>query len=869
VLAAARATGGADLGAERGDGAVTRSDRAQTLRWLGTAVVAAGLVAVGGVLVALNQNLTHTSTWLLPALTGLVAVASAAVVRARLRSTVFGTAWTDAATLICIVWLPSAWVPLCVGTGVLVAKLLRRVSPFKAAYNAAKDALAATAGLAVAIHLGVADTGFTGDPLQRPWQLAVVALTVAAAENLVGVPVLAAVSRTPWHRVLRTDGDIKLASFAGKFAVAVLTLKLLDINGRLLAVIPPVALCLHLMYSGRVRARAERAAWRRLAATTEDLNNTDLSAVLSAAVVNAAKLFAADEAEVFLRDSPDGPVLVRGDADGVSWSGDPGRAPPRRHDGEGVTARLAGPDVKADIGEVRLHYAGRVAMTDRDRLALRTFVSALRTAVRNAAAFAEARRLALRNSHAALHDPLTGLANRRRLREQGESMLSRTGVTALVTLDLDLFREVNETLGYLAGDRLLAEVARRLAAATTGPDIVARLGGDEFAALLVGLPSAAGAERRARELLATLDAPVDLGGMRVRVEASAGIAVADETLEPGGGSLGGMVELLRRADVAMHRAKRGGPRVVCYDPSLDTTDVAQLMLGGDLPRAITDHEFAVSFQPIVDLTTGDMISAEALARWRHPDRGDLDPRRFLAPVERSGLLPAFAEAVLDQALAAVKRWQAAGIAAPVAVNASPRSLLDPSFARMVIDRLAAHGVPGSDLVIELTETLTLSQVDLVGGVLAQLREAGVRLALDDFGTGYSSLAMLGKVPVHELKIDRSFVMALLSAPEAAAVVRSTIELGRSLDLLVVAEGVERPDQRQMLWDLGCAAGQGHLFARPMAIDALLERIGTGTDGVPGRLAPPLTAGVVVRLARAGREQPAGDADPGRRRAEQV
>jgi diguanylate cyclase (GGDEF)-like protein len=446
-----------------------------------------------------------------------------------------------------------------------------------------------------------------------------------------------------------------------------------------------------------------------------------------------------------------------------------------------------------------------------------------------------------------MHDPLTGLANRRRLQEHGDTLLGRPGVTALVVVDLDMFREVNETLGHLAGDRLLAEVARRLARVATADDIVARLGGDEFAALFLGLPSAAAAEQQARLLLATLDAPVDLNGMRVRVEASAGVALVDEGVlaGPDGDPAlreAGMVELLRRADVAMYQAKRGGPRIVRYDAQRDTADIASLMLGGDLPRAVAEREFTVNFQPIVDLRTGTMISAEALARWHHPARGDLDPRRFLTAVERSGLLPAFAEAVLDQALAAMLRWRSLGVDAPVAVNASPRSLLDPTFPRMVKARLAAHGAAGHDLVIEQTESLTLGQVDMVGGVLLELREAGVRLALDDFGTGYSSLAMLAKVPVYELKIDRGFVSAMAGSPEAAAVVRSTIELGRSLDLLVVGEGVESEEQRRVLWTLGCPAGQGHLFARPVPADVLLERLVAGVGGVPGRLSAPMHAG---------------------------
>jgi EAL domain-containing protein (putative c-di-GMP-specific phosphodiesterase class I) len=353
-----------------------------------------------------------------------------------------------------------------------------------------------------------------------------------------------------------------------------------------------------------------------------------------------------------------------------------------------------------------------------------------------------------------------------------------------------------------------------------------------------------------RELLATLDAPVDLADMRVRVEASAGLALADPTEAAAADRAAAVVELLRRADVAMYQAKRNGPRVVGYEAARDTADVAALMLGGDLPRAIADREFAVSFQPIVDLATGQMVSAEALARWRHPERGDLDPRRFLAAVERSGLLPDFAEAVLDQALAAMKRWRALGIEAPVAVNASPRSLLDPTFALMVRDRLAHYDVAGSDLVIELTETLTLSQVDLIGGVLRQLRDAGVLLALDDFGTRSSSLAMLAKVPFFELKIDRSFVSGMGRSPEAMAVVRSTVDLGRSLHRYVVAEGVEYDHERIALWEMGCPAGQGHLFARPMPIDDLMGRLDPGVDGVVGRLYPPMhAASNVVDLPR--------------------
>jgi EAL domain-containing protein (putative c-di-GMP-specific phosphodiesterase class I) len=263
-----------------------------------------------------------------------------------------------------------------------------------------------------------------------------------------------------------------------------------------------------------------------------------------------------------------------------------------------------------------------------------------------------------------------------------------------------------------------------------------------------------------------------------------------------------------------------------------------------LPRAVAEREFVVEFQPIVDLSSGMVIAAEALTRWRHPHRGELDPRGFMEAIERSQLLPAFAESILDQALAAAAAWAEAGFDIPVAVNVSPRSLLDSGFTTMVADRLKARSVPARKLILELTESLALSQLSVVDEVLEGLKELGVLVALDDFGTGFSSLATLARVAVEEIKIDRSFVVNMEQAA-SAAVVRSTIELGRSLHLLVVAEGVEREEQRQALWELGCPAGQGHLFARPMAPDRMLSALRTGAGGRPGALASPITDGAAV------------------------
>jgi diguanylate cyclase (GGDEF)-like protein len=614
--------------------------------------------------------------------------------------------------------------------------------------------------------------------------------------------------------------------------VVIVALAVLGADGRLLIAVPPLALSLHLWYSNRLRARGERTAWQRLATATDALNDVNLDNVLHTAARSANELFSADEVEVELW-LDDHRRLVRGDGEGISFDGVPEEAP-----ADEVTATtsvpLEGYEGDGDIGVLRLRFRGEVQLSERERYTLQTFASALCTAVRNASAYAELERVANEHAYAAAHDALTGLANRRQLYEHGAELLGRRhpdGVTALLLIDLNHFKEVNDTLGHAAGDRVLIEVGRRLHAAAGPADLVARLGGDEFAVLLSTLPAPAVAAHRSHRLLSALQEPIELDGMRITIEASGGIAVSTGS--------GGIAELLRRADIAMYQAKRSGQRINVYARARDTADVARLALGGEMPQAVAQHEFTVDFQPIVDLASGEVIAAEALARWHRPDRGNLDPRQFLEAVERSGLLPAFAEAVLDQALMAAGAWQEADFDLPVAVNVSPRSLLDPRFPGTVVARLRAHDLPPERLFLELTETLTLSQLEVVDQVLGQLRDAGVRLALDDFGTGYSSLSVLSRIPVHELKIGRTFVSTMETSAEAAAVVRSTIDLARSLDLVVVADGVESEPQRRALWELGCSGGQGHLFARPMPAARLLAALHRGSGGRPGTLAPAL------------------------------
>ncbi|MFI7435259.1 EAL domain-containing protein [Micromonospora haikouensis] len=819
--------------------------RTETDRRLQSLVGLVVVCASAALVVSTNQLLAgndpgNLALW--AALVSLVAIGVTVKVRVRIRATNHDIAWTETAILIGLAVAPTPMVVLATSLGIAITTWLDRKTTLKTLFGIGKNTLvAAVAG--TVLH---ASGWRTGDDLlvHLVLPLSVAYLAAVVLDELVTLPVIAMATGERLRDLFRDDWGLRAATAAARLLVIVGTVFILQADSRLLLAVPPLVLSLHLLYSNRVRTRTEQQAWQRLARTTDALNVVDLDKVLTTAVTQAAELFSADEVEISLRGTG---RTVRGSAGTLTYDGPTG--PGGTTEGSVISARLEGHDRTVDVGTLRLRFRGPVRFSEREQYTLRTFTSALCTAVRNAQAYAELARVADEHAYAATHDTLTGLANRRHLLDQGSEQLNARhadGVTALVLIDLNHFKEVNDTLGHAAGDQVLLQVADRLRGAAQGGDLVSRLGGDEFAVLLRGLPAPAVAAHRTEALLAALHEPLDIDGMRISVEASGGIAIAPAS--------GGMPELLRRADVAMYQAKRAGQRIATYAPTRDTADLGRLTLGGELPRAVADQEFTVNFQPIVDLGTGEVTSAEALARWHHPVHGIIDPLRFLEAVERSGLLPAFAEAILDQALIAANSWRDAGFDLPVAVNVSPRSLLDARFPGSVLARLRAHDLPPDRLVLELTETLTLSQLDVVDRVLSRLRDEGVRLALDDFGTGYSSLSLLSRIPVHELKIDRSFVSAMEGSAEAAAVIRSTLDLGRSLGLTVVAEGVESEPQRRALWELGCTAGQGHLFGRPVPAGTLLSTLHRGFGGRTGTLAPPLhDAGTVVRLP-AGRRQ---------------
>ena len=467
------------------------------------------------------------------------------------------------------------------------------------------------------------------------------------------------------------------------------------------------------------------------------------------------------------------------------------------------------------IGEIKLRLARPVRFNRRDRHMLAAYGDALAAALHDAATHDELRLIAERGDFAAVHDPLTGVCNRSALLSTGGALLRALpghAPVALLLLDVDHFKEVNNTLGHAAGDELLQIISQRLVATVCADELLARLGGDEFAVLLTWPADAAAAGARAGQLAAQVALPTTVGGVVLSVEASVGVVAA------GAGEVD-LIELLRRADIAMYQAKRGVQQVAWYEPGKDEASVDRLALLAEIRTALAaSDQLVLVVQPAVALDTGRPVGAEVLIRWDHPRRGRLGPEDFLDAIEHSELVGAFTRYVLDHALELAGGWAAAGIDLPIAVNLSARSLLDRGLVAELPTLLKRHGVAADRLILEITESVVLTELSVVEEVLAQVRDLGVRLAVDDFGSGFSSLTFLTRVPVDEVKIDRAFVSRMVESPEAAAIVRITVDLGKRLGLRVIAEGVETAAQRAALRALGCGVAQGFHFYRPLSAE---------------------------------------------------
>jgi diguanylate cyclase (GGDEF)-like protein len=401
-------------------------------------------------------------------------------------------------------------------------------------------------------------------------------------------------------------------------------------------------------------------------------------------------------------------------------------------------------------------------------------------------------------------------------------------------LDFDGFKAINDTLGHQAGDELLRVLSGRLADAAGSDATVARLGGDEFAVLSTRYADAGRAVQLARRLLSVFETPVTVAGARLRLGGSLGLALGPE--HGGSGS-----DLLRNADIAMYVAKGAGGGLRMYSADQVELTASGLTLASDLRDAIDQQQISVAVQPLVELATGALHSAEVLARWHHPELGEVPPEQFFAAAERSGQVQALSACVLDRALELSRQWRSLGLQVRVAVNLATRWLADPSLPDQVGGALARHGVAAGMLCLEITERGVIADPKHTTQTLSRLRAMGVHLSVDDFGTGYSSLTYLSRLPVDQMKIDKSFIADLDANHRDRAIVRSMIDLGRNLDLEVVAEGVMTTASRDVLQELGCRLGQGYLIARPLSPRELPDYLRGHAAAVPAGVPVPSPA----------------------------
>jgi polar amino acid transport system substrate-binding protein len=416
--------------------------------------------------------------------------------------------------------------------------------------------------------------------------------------------------------------------------------------------------------------------------------------------------------------------------------------------------------------------------------------------------------------HQALHDPLSDLPNRTLFTDRLRHALARTKrrqqSLAVLFMDLDNFKVINDSLGHKVGDRLLVAATKRMRRVLRPEDTVARLGGDEFVFLLEDT-DLTGASRVAERLLEQLREPYYLGGRELFVTASIGITVGD-----GDGKRA--ADLLRDADLAMYRAKHSGKaRYAVFDETMNAQALERLELEHGLRRAVERNEFVVHYQPEVSLATRKIVAFEALARWEHPERGLLLPEQFVPVAEETGLIVPIGEAVLKEACRQAKEWHELWPSDPTAVcvNLSARQFREPSLTESVARILDVNGLEPSSLFLEVTETTAMSDAPATAAALEELQNLGVRTILDDFGTGYSSLSYLERFPVDYVKIDRSFVGGLGEYSGAEMLVSAVISLAHALGLKVIAEGVETEEQFERLREMGCDLAQGHLFSEPL------------------------------------------------------
>ena len=802
--------------------------------WLcgGLGVLLVGLLgALGGAEVHQDVHGVHWGIFALVVVLYLLAEVFEVEIELRRESHAF--ALTSVPLVVGLFFLPVTLVVLArVLASAVVLVLLRRQRGEKLLLNLLSHALEVAVGGVVLVSIGVpTELG------PEAWLAA--AAAVIAADLVGGVVVTAAISlhQGAWEPSLLWGIWVPMVMAVIDLAVALMIVSGLEEGWLEAWLAVPIIVFVVGMSRAYARVVARHNAMARLDAFARDLGAAVAAGDVEASLLpRVADVLRADTAWVWSPDAPDASKRVHRVGEGVI-----GTEPVTGFDRATATARegvrLYGPKGHASVelaaaglsealvecltvGEghrVVIGVGDRSGATRRfdreDARLFATLCSHAAVSLRNVGLVDRLRAESAGNEFLATHDSLTGLPNRTLFQRRLEERLAADGdAFAVLLVDLDRFKEVNDTLGHASGDELLIEVGRRLGAWMRDDGLLARLGGDEFA-LLVTAAGPVAAAKRAHEVLSQLRQPFSVGEVDVDVDASIGVALPGDGAADGSG-------LLRQADVAMYAAKAEHAGVVVYAADLDHYSPKRLAMVGRLRHAIEVDELVLEYQPQVDLADGTIVGVEALVRWRQAGRRSLPPTEFIPVAERTDIIHPLTRHVLGMAIAQAGVWHRAGRPLRVSVNVSARNLVEDDLVESIGTMLAAERVPASALEIELTETTLMVNPGRAAVMMGRLRELGVRVAIDDFGTGHSSLSYLTTLDVDTLKIDQSFIAAMAADATAETIVHAIIDLAGNLGLDVVAEGVETTASARALVRMGCVSAQGFLFSRPLPVEQL-------------------------------------------------
>ena len=810
------------------------------LRWLIRVIIGTGAVAIAAAVPALHEAGTP-AIWRMLVTGSVLALGETALLHIRFGHDQHSFTWSETALVVGLMLLPTPWLVAVAPAAVALAHIAARRPTIKAMFNAMSFTTGAL--LAQATFNGVAGSDAVARP-NEPLTWAALGLATMTFFAWNGITVSAAVAFSqslPFRTVYRKGLGLNALVAAGNAGVGILLVSLASADAIMLAVLPILFSLLYLAYRSSLRAMQERDTWQVLQSASRDLLRIDQTDFADVVMDRTSSLFGAEFVELLLTDSATATDAVSfrrfgsgaierasGDAatiGGTFWGRllcerehfevSVSKAPAAQRaelESLGLATYAVAPLMTQEgcLGALRIGFRGEVKLGSREVQVFTTFANHVSAAANNSRLFDQMRTQAL-------HDPLTGLPNRSLLLDRLQQALARADrrpqKVAVLFLDLDRFKVINDSLGHQTGDRVLVAVADRLVASLRPGDTATRFGGDEFVVVCEEVVDERQALEIAERLAARLREPFMLGGEEVFLSVSVGVSLAN-------GSEDDPTALLRDADAAMYRAKElGRARCDLFDAEMRARAVARLETENDLRRAIERGELRVHYQPNVSIDGGTVVGVEALVRWEHPRRGLVSPAEFIPLAEETGQIVPLGAWVLEEACRQLAIWTARGRMSPardfaVSVNLSPHQLASRDLVDQVRRVLLRTEVDPSQLCLEITETALLHDVDGAIETLRRLRGLGVRIALDDFGTGYSALSYLHVMPVDVLKIDRSFVGRLGPDPRDRAIVEGMISLAHALDLTVVAEGVETAGQLDDLAAMGCDVAQGFYFFRP-------------------------------------------------------